>query len=117
MSAKIKKGDTIVVIAGRDKGKNGVVLKVVEPAKRCQGQRYLVEGVNTVKKHVKPNPNAGQEGGIISKEASIHSSNVMIMNPLTGKGDRVKFKFIEKNGRQKKVRCFVSNDEMIDVEG
>lgn len=110
MAAKIKKGDMVIVIAGRDKGKTGEVLRSLE-----SGKRFVVEGVNIVKKHVKPNPQANEEGGIISRESSIHSSNIMILNPVTNKGDRVKFKFIDVDGVQKKVRCFASNGELVDV--
>ncbi|MFN3234750.1 MAG: 50S ribosomal protein L24 [Gammaproteobacteria bacterium] len=108
--AKIKKGDTVIIIAGKDKGKTGTVATVLE-----SGKRLLVEGVNLVKKHMRPNPNANQEGGIVTREAPIHHSNVMIYNPATKKGDRVKFKFIESGDRQKKVRTFASNGEMIDI--
>lgn len=110
MAVNIRKGDKVKVIAGKDKGKTGVVLRSIDA-----GKRYVVEGVNMVKKHVKPNPNIGQEGGVVLKEASIHCSNVMILNPVSNKRDRVKYKMTEQDGKQKKVRCFVSNDEMIDV--
>lgn len=110
MAAKIKKGDTVIVIAGKDKGKIGEVLRVVD-----SGKRFVVEGANIVKKHMKPNPQVQQEGGILSKEASIHVSNIMILNPVSKKGDRVKFTFINKDGKSKKVRCFASSGEMIDV--
>ena len=110
MAAKIKKGDVVVVIAGKDKHKTGEVLRVLD-----SGKRMVVEGVNVVKKHVKPNPQLQQEGGIISKEAGIDASNVMILNPVSKKGDRVKFSFVEQDGKSKKIRCFVSDGEMIDV--
>lgn len=110
MAAKIKKGDTVIVIAGKDKGKIGEVLRVVD-----SGKRFVVEGANIVKKHMKPNPQVQQEGGILSKEASIHVSNIMILNPVSKKGDRVKFTFINQDGKSKKVRCFASSGEMIDV--
>lgn len=110
MAAKIRKGDTVIVIAGKDKGKTGEVLKVIE-----SGKRFVVEGINMIKKHMKPNPQLQQEGGIVSKEATIHSSNVLILNPVSKKGDRVKFSFIDLDGKTKKVRCFVSDGEMIDV--
>lgn len=110
MAAKIRKGDTVIVIAGKDKGKTGEVLRVIE-----SGKRFVVEGINMIKKHMKPNPQLQQEGGIVSKEASIHASNVMILNPVSKKGDRVKFSFIDQDGKSKKVRCFVSDGEMIDV--
>ena len=107
---KIRKGDNVIVIAGKDKGKTGVVLAVV-----YEGRRLLVEGVNMVKKHVKPNPQAQQEGGIVSKEATVHVSNAMILNPVTKKRDRIIYKTMEIDGKSKKVRCFVSNGERINV--
>jgi large subunit ribosomal protein L24 len=110
MAAKIRKGDKVIVIAGRDKGKTGVVTKRVDNA-----NRVFIEGVNMVKKHVKPNPQAQVEGGIVDIEASLHISNVKIFNPMTNKGDRVRFKFIKDGDGDKKVRCFVSNGEMVDV--
>ncbi|MBT3203118.1 MAG: 50S ribosomal protein L24 [Gammaproteobacteria bacterium] len=103
---KIKKGDEVIVIAGRSKGQRGTVLK------RLDENRLLVESVNMVKKHVKPNPNAGEAGGIIDKESPINQSNVMIFNPGTEKGDRVGFKTLDDN---RKVRFFKSNGEVIDV--
>jgi len=103
---KIKKGDEVIVIAGRSKGQRGTVLK------RLDENRLLVESVNMVKKHVKPNPNAGEAGGIIDKESPINQSNVMIFNPGTEKGDRVGFKTLDDN---RKVRFFKFNGEVIDV--
>lgn len=103
---KIKKGDEVIVIAGRSKGQRGTVLK------RIDDKRLLVESVNMIKKHVKPNPNAGESGGIIDKESPINQSNVMIFNPVTDKGDRVGFKTLDDN---RKVRFFKSNGEVIDV--
>lgn len=103
---KIRKGDEVIVISGRSKGQRGSVLK------RLDDKRLLVENVNIIKKHVKPNPNSGETGGIIEREAPIHQSNVMIFNPSSDKGDRVGFKTLE-DGR--KVRYFKSNDEVIDV--
>jgi len=102
---KIKKGDEIVVIAGKDKGKKGAVISVKD-------SKVLVEGINLVKKHVKPNPQAGTEGGIVQKEKAIAVSNVAIFNPNGKKADRVSFKKLD-NG--KKVRIFKSNQESIDV--
>lgn len=103
---KIRKGDDVVVIAGRDKGKRGTVL-------RCMCDAYLlVEGVNRVKKHAKPNPMKGQPGGIVEKEMPIHLSNVALFNPATQKGDRVGFKVLE-DGR--KVRVFKSNGELVEA--
>ena len=108
---KIRKGDQVVVTTGKDKGKRGTVLRVFEEGK------VLVEGVNRVKKHQRPNPIKGQTGGIIDKEMPIAISNVMLVNPATGKGDRVGFKFLEAQGGApaRKVRFFKSNGEVVDV--
>jgi len=106
MASKIKKGDEVIVIAGKDKDKRGTVLRMVG------GDRVVVENINMAKKHSKPNPNKGDPGGILSKEMSIHISNVALYNPATGKGDRVGFKKLE-DGR--KVRVFKSNDEVVDI--
>ena len=103
---KLKKGDEVVVITGRDRGKRGAVVRLV------QGDRVLVEGINRVKKHEKPNPNKGTSGGIIEKEMSLHISNVSIFNPVTKKADRIGVKKLE-DGRQ--VRIFRSNGEMVDA--
>jgi len=101
---KIHKGDEVLVTTGRDKGKRGTVL-------RCLGSDVLiVEGVNRVKKHVRPNPMKGQVGGIVEKEMPIHASNLALFNPMTQKGDRVGFKILE-DGR--KVRVFRSNGELV----
>jgi large subunit ribosomal protein L24 len=104
---KIRKGDEVVVIAGKDKGRRGTVLKVLEDE-----DRVLVENVNMAKKHQRPNPNANVAGGIVEKEMSIHISNVMLYNPMAKKGDRVGLRTLE-DGR--KVRFFKSNDEVVDV--
>lgn len=104
---KLKKGDDIIVIAGKDKGKRGTVTRVL-----LQDKRVLVEGINMVKKHQKPNPTAGVPGGIIEKEMPLHVSNVAIFNPESGKADRVGIKILE-DGR--KVRIFKSNNEVIDA--
>ncbi len=103
---KIRKGDEVVVISGKDKGRRGSVLKVLENG------RLLVENVNMAKKHQRPNPNAGVTGGIIDKEMPIHPSKVMLFNPVTKKGDRVGLRKLE-DGR--KVRFFKSNNEVVDV--
>jgi len=103
---RLRKGDEVIVITGKDKGRRGTVLNVME------NDRILVESVNVVKKHQKPNPNAGVPGGIIEKEMPLDVSNVMLFNPQTGKGDRVGFKTLE-DGR--KVRVFKSNKEVVDV--
>jgi len=104
MAAKIKRDDEVVVLAGKDKGKRGRVLSV-----QTEKDRVVVEGVNLMKKHQKPNPALNQAGGIIEKEAPIHVSNVAIFNPATEKADRVGFK----NEDGKKVRVFKSNNEII----
>ena len=108
---KIRKGDQVVVTTGREKGKRGSVLRVFESGK------VLIEGVNRVKKHQRPNPVKGQTGGIIDKEMPVHISNVMLVNPATGKGDRVGFKFLEAQAGSvpRKVRFFKSNGEVVDV--
>jgi len=108
---KIRKGDNVVVITGSHKGKSGQVLRVYESGK------VLVEGVNRVKKHQRPNPVKGQAGGIVDKEMPLAISNVMLVNPATGKGDRVGFKFLEAQGATpaRKVRFFKSNGEVVDV--
>lgn len=103
---KILKGDKVIVLAGRDKGKQGLVQKILGK------DRILVEGVNMVKKHVRPNPNKGETGGIIDRESSIHVSNLALVNPATDKADRVGFKILEDN---KKVRYFKSNGEVADI--
>ena len=102
---KIRKGDEVVVIAGRDKGRRGTVVKVLE------GQ-VVVENVNMVKRHTKPNPQKNVQGGIIEKEAAIDLSNVMLWNPVAKKGDRVGIRTLA-DGR--KVRFFKSNKEVVDA--
>ncbi|HVS26659.1 MAG TPA: 50S ribosomal protein L24 [Burkholderiales bacterium] len=104
---KIKKGDEVVVITGKDKGKRGVVLRKVD------AEHVVVESVNKVKKHQRPNPLKNTTGGIIDKEMPIHISNVMLFNPTTRKGDRVGVKVLD-DGRR--VRYFKSNGEMVDVK-
>ena len=105
-SLKFKKGDRVVVFTGRDKGKRGNVLRVLDD------ERALVDNVNVVKKHKRGNPNTGETGGIIEQEAPIHLSNLALYNPATEKGERVGFKVLE-DGR--KVRYFKSNGEVIDL--
>lgn len=102
---KIRKGDTVVIIAGRDKGKQGEVLQVVE-----DGKKVLVAGVNTVKKHAKPNPAKNEVGGIVAKTMPIDVSNVAIYNPETKKADRVGIK--EEDG--KKFRFYKSNGKAVE---
>ncbi len=103
---KIKKGDDVIVLIGKDKGKQGVVLRLVGD------DRALVEGVNMVKKHQKPNPNKGISGGIVDKGMPIHISNIALYNPVTKKADKVGFKSLEDG---KKVRFFRSNNEIVDA--
>ena len=103
---KLKKGDNVVVITGRDKGKRGDVARVVDAS------HVVVNGINTVKRHTRPNPLKNQPGGIVSKELPIHVSNVAIWNPVTQKADRVGFRTLE-DGR--KVRFFKSNGELINA--
>ena len=102
---KLRKGDQVVVIAGRDKGRQGTVLSV-------DGDRVVVEGVNVVKKHVKPNPQRQVQGGIVNQTAPFAISNVMLWNPATKKGDRVGIRTLA-DGR--KVRFFKSNKEVVDA--
>jgi large subunit ribosomal protein L24 len=104
---KIRKGDEIVVIAGRDKGKRGTVTA------RVDDRHLLVDGVNVVKKHSRPNPMKGVTGGIVDKTLPIDQSNVMLFNPATGKGDRVGFKMLEDGT---KVRVFRSNGEQVKAQ-
>jgi len=103
---KIRKGDEIVVITGKDKGKRGTVLR------RVDDEHVVVEGVNRAKKHVKPNPVKGVAGGIVDKDMPIHLSNVALFNPVTKKADRVGFKMLD-DGR--KVRVFKSNGELVNA--
>ena len=101
---KLRKGDNVVVIAGRDKGKRGDVARVVD------AEHVVVNGINTAKRHTRPNPLKNQPGGIVSKELPIHVSNVAIWNPVTQKADRVGFRTLD-DGR--KVRFFKSNGELL----
>ncbi len=103
---KIKKGDEVIVLAGKDKGRQGQVIKIIK------NRKVLIENINLVKKHQKGNPNTGEASGIIEKEMPIHISNVMLLNPITKKGDKVGFKILE-DGR--KVRFFKSNNEVVDI--
>ncbi|MBI3570562.1 MAG: 50S ribosomal protein L24 [Gammaproteobacteria bacterium] len=104
---KIRKGDKVMVLAGRDKGKQGTVLRVFEDS------RVLVENVNMIKRHTKPNPNKGVTGGIIDREAPIHVSNVALFNPATGKGERVGLRTMQDKS---KVRYFKKSGEVADVK-
>ena len=101
----LRKGDQVIVITGKDKGRKGTILNF-------SGEKVLVESVNMVKKHTKPNPSAGVEGGIVEREMPLSISNVMLFNPITDKGDKVGIKVLEDG---KKVRYFKSNNEVVDV--
>ena len=101
---RIRKGDQVVVTTGKSKGQQGTVLSFVGE------DRVVVDGVNVVKKHQKPNPNAGVEGGIVEQEAPLHISNVMLLNPETGKGDRVGYRVED----GKKARYFKSNGNAVE---
>jgi len=102
---RIRKGDQVIVTTGKDKGKKGDVVRVL-------GEKVVVSNVNVVKRHTKPNPQAGQPGGVVEREAPIHISNVMLFNPATGKGERIGFKVLE-DGR--KLRVFRSSGEALDA--
>ncbi|HDV5767102.1 TPA: 50S ribosomal protein L24 [Legionella pneumophila] len=105
---RIKSGDKVIVIAGKSKGHIGKVLRVIDDA-------VVVEGGNLIKKHIKPNPQKPEnKGGIITREAPLHVSNVAHYNPVTKKADKVGFKYLESNGVSKKVRYYKSNNEIID---
>ncbi|MGR6035847.1 MAG: 50S ribosomal protein L24 [Candidatus Nitrosoglobus sp.] len=103
---RVRTGDQVIVIAGRSKGKQGKILRVLG------NDRVIVENANMLKRHSRPNPAAGRPGGIIEKEGSVHISNVMLYNSATEKGDRIGFKRLE-DGR--KVRYFKSNGEVVDI--
>ena len=104
---KIRKGDEVIVLTGRSRGQRGNVLSV-----DVGRSRVVVEGINVVKRHTRPNPQKGTSGGIIEQEMSIHMSNVAVFNPITGRGDRLGFKKME-DGR--KVRTFRSTGEVVDI--
>ncbi|MCK9193548.1 MAG: 50S ribosomal protein L24 [Nevskia sp.] len=106
---KIKKGDEVILITGKDKGRRGTVFSVID------GGKVTVEGLNLAKKHQKGNPQAGVSGGIVEKEMPIDVSNVMLFNSTTGKGDRVGFKFLGEGETRKKVRFFKSNQHVLDA--
>ncbi|RLJ18717.1 50S ribosomal protein L24 [bacterium endosymbiont of Escarpia laminata] len=106
MANKIKKGDEVIVVAGKDKGKRGTIIRMME------NERVVVENINMAKKHTKANPNKGEPGGILDKEMPLHISNVALFNPASGKGDRVVFKTLEDG---KKVRVFKSSGEVVDI--
>ena len=104
---KLRKGDEVVILAGKDKGKRGVVLKVIQDL-----EKIIVENINMVKRHTKGNPAQGTPGGIVEKEMPLHISNVSIWNPVSNQADRVGVKRLEDG---QKVRFFKSNDEVVDV--
>ncbi len=104
MASKIRRDDEVIVLAGKDKGKTGKVTKVL-----VEESKVFVEGINLIKKHTKPVPQLQQAGGIVEKEAPLHVSNIAIVNPATGKADRVGFRVED----GKKVRFFKSNNELI----
>lgn len=103
---KIKSGDEVIVITGKDKGKTGKVVRIVD------GEKVVVENLNLAKRHTKANPMKNSPGGIVDKEMPIHISNVALFNPLTNKADRVGFRTLEDG---KKVRFFKSNKEVVDI--
>jgi large subunit ribosomal protein L24 len=103
---KIRKGDEVVVITGREKGRRGTVIRVLGD------DTVLVENVNMVKRHTRPNPQRGQQGGIVEKEAPLQISNVMLWNPAAKKGDRIGIRTL---GDGRRVRYFKSNDEVVDA--
>ena len=106
---RIRKGDEVIVITGKDKGRRGTVTQVLAD------DRLVVEGVNIVKKHTKPNPQKGVQGGIIEQERSIHISNVMLFNAQTGKGDRIGIRITDQEGVKRKQRFFKSTNEVVDA--
>ena len=103
---RIKKGDDVIVIAGKDKGKRGNVLRVLDNG------RVMVDGINIVKKHVRPNPQAGETGGIVEQEAAMDISNISLFDPASGKASRVGIKVLEDG---KKVRVYKTSGEMVDI--
>lgn len=104
---KIRKGDEVIVTTGKDKGRRGTVLEIIDD------RRVLVEGINIAKKHTKPNPNLGVEGGILDREMPLDISNVLLFNPKTKKGDRVGIR-VSEDGK-KKERIFKSSGEAVDI--
>lgn len=104
---RIQSGDLVIVTTGKSKGHVGNVMKVL-------GSRVFVTGANLITKHVKPNPQLNERGGLIKKEASVDVSNVALYNPITKKADKVGFRYLEKDGKKHKVRYFKSNNEIVD---
>ena len=105
---KIRKNDDVIVITGRDKGKQGKVMRIITAK-----DRVVVENVNVLKRHTKPNPRTNEPGGIVEKEMSMHISNVALVNPSTGKADKIGFKLLEDG---KKVRYFKSDGEVVEAD-
>ena len=105
---RIKREDTVVVMTGKSTGHIGKVLRVI-------GEKVVVEGANLIKKHVKPNPQLEQKGGVVTKEAPLNVSNIALYNPMTKKADKVGFRYLEKDGVMHKVRYFKSNNEVVDL--
>ncbi len=106
---RIRKGDDVVIIAGKERGRRGTVLRVLRNGK------IVVEGLNLVKRHTKPQPQLGQQGGIVEKEMPLDASNVQLFNPVTNRPDRVGFKMLRDGDGERKVRYFKSNDEVVDI--
>lgn len=106
---KIKKGDEVIIIAGKDKGKRGTVLSLVDG-----GEKVLVDGINMARKHVKANPNAGERGGIVDKAMPIHISNVMVYDPTTKKGSRIGIRVLNDGQR---ARFLKASDQLVEVKG
>lgn len=108
-SSKIRNGDEVMVVSGKDRGRRGTVTRVLV------NDKVVVEGINMVKKHVRPDPNAGIQGGIEEREMPLHVSNVMLYNPQTDKGERVGFKWLGEGEDRRKVRVFKSSGEVVDA--
>lgn len=108
-SSKIRSGDEVVVVSGKDRGRRGTVTRVLT------NDKIVVEGINIAKKHVRPDPNAGVQGGIEEREMPLHVSNVMLYNPQSEKGERVGFKWLGEGVDRRKVRVFKSSGEVVDA--
>lgn len=106
---RIRKGDEVIVVAGKDKGRRGTVLEI------RGDDRVVVEGLNLAKKHVRPDPNQGIAGGIEDREMPLHVSNVMLYNPSSERGERVGYKYLGEGAERRKVRYFKSNGEVVDA--
>ncbi|MEM9242778.1 MAG: 50S ribosomal protein L24 [Pseudomonadota bacterium] len=105
---RLKQGDEVIIIAGKDKGKRGRIKSVLRDQ-----DRVIVEGCQMIRKHVRPNPNVNEQGGIVSKEAAIHISNVMIFDATAQKGRRIGMKLTEERG---KIRCYRADNELVEIE-